>query len=195
MHRIATAVNGNLNLISTDAWESLGGGTGPIVMAPNALSWAPHDPIIAVAEQDHSVYTWGINTEIGGASCVGHTRKVLAVDWSPDGSKLVSGGQDNTVRVWSIPPMNQSATLSGSSLLVYQGHKDWVQAVAWSPDGSKIASAGKDTTVQVWDAATGEMLYTYTGHSAPVNSLAWLLDGSSIISASDDGTVQVWSTM
>jgi WD40 repeat protein/tRNA A-37 threonylcarbamoyl transferase component Bud32 len=192
VQRIATAVDGYLNLIDSETWQSLGGGTGPIVMAPNVLSWAPHDPLIAVAEQDHSVYTWGINTEIGGASLVGHTRKVVAVDWSPDGGKLVSGAQDNTVRVWSIPPMNQSATLQGNNLFVYRGHTDWVLAVAWSPDGNKIASAGRDKTVQVWNAATGQLHFTYTGHSAPVNSLAWSLDSTFIASASDDKTVQVW---
>ena len=190
--RIAVAADGYLNLIDANTWESLGSGAGPIVMAPNVLSWAPHDPIIAVAEQDHSVYTWGINTEIGGSRSVGHTRKVMAVDWSPNGSKVVSGAQDNTVRVWSIPPMNQSATLDGTSLLVYRGHSDWVLAVAWSPDGSKIASAGRDQTVQVWDATSGKLLFTYRGHTAPVNSLAWSLDSKFIASASDDQTVQVW---
>lgn len=190
--RIATAVDSYLNLIDADTWQSLGGGVGAIAVAPNVLSWAPHDPIIAVAEQDHSVYTWGINTEIGGAMCIGHTRKVMAVDWSPDGSKVVSGAQDNTVRIWNIPPMNQSATLSGTSLLVYQGHTDWVLAVAWSPDGSKIASAGRDKTVQVWDAAAGKLLFSYHGHTAPVNSLAWSFDSTFIASASDDKTVQVW---
>jgi len=190
--RIAVVADSALNLIDTDAWQNLGGGTGPIAMAPNVLSWAPHDPIIAIAEQDHSVVTWGINTEIGGARGIGHTRKVMAVDWSPDGSKVVSGAQDNTVRVWSIPPMNQSATLSGTSLLVYRGHTDWVLAVAWSPDGSKIASAGRDKTVQVWDATYGKLLFTYRGHTGPVNSLAWSLDSTFIASASDDKTVQVW---
>jgi serine/threonine protein kinase/WD40 repeat protein len=190
--RIAVAADSALNLIDADTWENLGGGVGAIAMAPNVLSWAPHDPVIAVAEQDHSVVTWGINTEIGGARGIGHTRKVMAVNWSPDGSKVVSGAQDNTVRVWSIPPMNQSTTLSGISLLVYQGHIDWVLAVAWSPDGSKIASAGRDKTVQVWNAASGKLLFTYRGHTAPVNSLAWSLDSRFIASASDDKTVQVW---
>jgi WD40 repeat protein/tRNA A-37 threonylcarbamoyl transferase component Bud32 len=190
--RIAVVADSALNLIDTDAWQNLGGGTGPIAMAPNVLSWAPHDPIIAIAEQDHSVVTWGINTEIGGARGIGHTRKVMAVDWSPDGSKVVSGAQDNTVRVWSIPPMNQSVTLDGTSLLVYRGHIDWVLAVAWSPDGSKIASAGRDKTVQVWDATYGKLLFTYRGHTGPVNSLAWSLDSTFIASASDDKTVQVW---
>ena len=190
--RIAVAANDYLNLIDADTWQSLGGGAGQIVMASNTLSWAPHDPVIAVASIDHSVVTWAIDTEIGGARFAGHTRKVLAVAWSPDGSKVVSAGQDKTVRVWSIPAVNPSAALDGMSLLVYQGHSDWVLAVAWSPDGSKIASAGRDQTVQVWDAASGKLLFTYRGHTAPVNSLAWSLDGTHIASASDDQTVQVW---
>jgi eukaryotic-like serine/threonine-protein kinase len=191
---IAIAVDSALNLIDTNLWQNLGGGVGAVVMASNALSWSPYDPVIAVAEEDHSIVTWAINSEIGGSRCAGHTRKVMAVDWSPDGNKLVSGSQDNTVRVWSIPPVDMSTTFSGTSLLIYQGHTDWVLTVAWSPDGRKIASAGRDQTVQIWDAVSGKLLFTYHGHSAAVNSLAWSQDGTLIASASDDKSVQIWKT-
>ncbi|HET8842325.1 MAG TPA: helix-turn-helix domain-containing protein [Ktedonobacteraceae bacterium] len=169
-------------------WGSL----SDAVSASNAISLAPGAPIILFATIDHIVRTWDISTQIGYVNCPGHTRKVLAVGWSPDGSKAVSGSQDQTVRIWNVPKVTEGQVFTGTSLLVYRGHTDWVQAVSWSPDGSKIASAGRDQIVQVWDASSGQLLFMHHGHNATVNSLAWSPDGTFLASASDDMSVQIW---
>ena len=48
----------------------------------------------------------------------GHTGGVWAVAWSPDGTRLVSGGDDGTVRVWEAE--------SGRPLHTLTGHTGWV---------------------------------------------------------------------
>ena len=58
--------------------------------------------------------------------------RVFAVAWSPDGSRIASGGKDRTVQVWDAR--------GGELTLTYTGHTDCIQSVAWSPDGSRIAS-------------------------------------------------------
>ena len=63
--------------------------------------------------------------------------------FSPDGLRLVSGADDNTVRVWD-----------GASWQPMIGHDDAVQA-EFSDDGRRIASGGADKTARWWDAATG----------------------------------------
>ena len=72
----------------------------------------------------------------------GHSASVGAVAWSPDGTRIASGGYDDTVRVWNAA--------DGSHPYTYTGHSSGVLAVAWSPDGTRIASGGLDGTVQVW---------------------------------------------
>lgn len=69
-------------------------------------------------------------------------RYAFAVAWSPDGTRIASGHDDKTVRIWDAA--------SGHTLLEYTGHSDAVFKVAWSPDGTQIASASGDGTVQVW---------------------------------------------
>ncbi|MBA2324014.1 MAG: hypothetical protein H0V92_08405, partial [Pseudonocardiales bacterium] len=77
----------------------------------------------------------------------GHTGRVWSVGWSPDGSRLVSGGDDAVVRVWDA--------VSGVVVHELSGHTGRVLSVGWSPDGSRLVSGGGDAVVRVWDAASG----------------------------------------
>ncbi len=77
----------------------------------------------------------------------GHTGAVLAVAWSPDSTRLLTGGADGTVRVWdatTAQPLHQAT-----------GHTGAVWSVAWSPDSTRLLTGGTDGTVRVWDATSG----------------------------------------
>jgi WD40 repeat protein len=112
---------------------------------------------------------------------VGHSDKVLACAWSPDGTRLLSGSSDNTLKVWDAR--------SGECLLTLQNDASSV-ACAWSPDGRRILS-GFDH-LKVWDARSGECLLTLQGHAACVRACAWSPDGTRLLSGSDDKTLRVW---
>jgi WD40 repeat protein len=113
----------------------------------------------------------------------GHSYCVSSVAFSPDGSKIVSGSFDKTIRVWDVS--------TGIEMLPpLQGHDDTVYSIAFSPDGSTIVSGSQDNTVQVWDVSTGiEMLSPLKGHDDVVKSVAFSPDGSKIISGSWDNTI------
>ena len=116
----------------------------------------------------------------------GHDLYVLSVAFSPDGSRIVSGSYDQTIRVWD-------ASTGVEMLPPLRGHDRYVLSVAFSPDGSKIVSASYDQTIRVWDASTGvEMLPPLQGHDECVRSVAFSPDGSKIVSASSDKTIRVW---
>jgi WD40 repeat protein len=80
----------------------------------------------------------------------GHSGWVFSVVFSRDGSKVVSGSNDSTARVWDAA--------SGRQLKKLEGHSGSVYSVALSPDGSKVVSGPDDQTVRVWDAASGQQL-------------------------------------
>jgi hypothetical protein len=114
----------------------------------------------------------------------GHTNRVTSVSYSPDGTRLASGSDDGTVRVWDAR--------TGQEALVLRGHARWVSSVSFSPDGTRLASASGDNTVRVWDARTGQEALVLRGHTNRVNSVSYSPDGTRLASASGDGTVRVW---
>ncbi len=119
----------------------------------------------------------------------GHSKEVYALDWSPDGKLIASGGKDETVQVWDAA--------NGRRSLTYFGHSHWfgnglVQAVMWSPDGSHIASGSWDKTVRVWHASTGNTVSTYRSYYELVEAVAWSPDGKYIASGNRNGTIHVW---
>jgi WD40 repeat protein len=121
---------------------------------------------------------------LGGGNVSGHTAAATAVAYSPDGSRIVSGSSDNTVKVWDAA--------TGAELSTLRGHTGAVTAVACSRDGTRIASSSWDCTVKVWDAPSGAEPGTITGHRDRVNAIAYSPDGARIVSGSSDATFKVW---
>ncbi|PPQ89030.1 hypothetical protein CVT25_003940, partial [Psilocybe cyanescens] len=107
--------------------------------------------------------------------------------FSSDGSHIVSGSWDNSVRVWDA--------LTGHEKLVLNGHTNSVHSVAFSSDGRHIVSGSSDKSVRVWNALTGQEKLVLNGHTSSVNSVAFLSDGSRIVSGSSDNSIRVWDAL
>jgi WD40 repeat protein len=106
------------------------------------------------------------------------------VAYSPDGRRIISGSNDNTVRVWDAQ--------SGAELACLRRHEESVTSVAYSPDGRRIVSGSDDHTVRVWDAQSGAELACLRGHEGSFLRVAYSPDGRRIVSGSSDYTVRVW---
>jgi WD40 repeat protein len=111
---------------------------------------------------------------------------VTSVAFAQDGSRVVSGSNDKTVRIWNATTGEVEAEL--------KGHTGWVTSVAFTQDGSRVVSGSNDKTVRIWNVMTGEVEAELKGHTDSVRSVAFAQDGSRVVSGSDDNTVRIWDT-
>ncbi|KAI9921789.1 hypothetical protein PsorP6_002069 [Peronosclerospora sorghi] len=92
----------------------------------------------------------------------GHSRKVYALGFNCDGSKIASGSNDRSIRIWN--------PLTERELMELRGHSDSILSLAWDPtDPQRLASTGADKTVRFWDAKIGRNVNSVSLPSDAVN--------------------------
>lgn len=106
-----------------------------------------------------------------------HEQEICGLKWSPDGSQLASGGNDNLLCVWELG--------SDEPKLRRAEHTAAVKALAWCPWQSNLLASGggtSDRTIRFWNSSTGACLNMVDTHSQ-VCSLLWSKHSKELVSS------------
>jgi WD40 repeat protein len=114
-----------------------------------ALAFAAKDKLLFSGDYAGRILAWPAEAEAPTAlrTIEAHRGWVRALAVSPDGKTLTSCGNDQLVKLWSIPEGKPLAELAGHTCHVYN--------TAFHPDGKHLASADLKGVVKVWDLARG----------------------------------------
>lgn len=113
----------------------------------------------------------------------GDGGSVISVAFSPDGTILATGSEDQVVRLWDVA--------TGRVIDQLVGHESEVSTLQFHPSGKVLASGSGDASVRIWDVAGGGVL-SLDGHTEPITWVSFNTDGSVLVTSSHDDTVRLW---
>mmetsp|Transcript_39800 Transcript_39800/g.48485 ORF Transcript_39800/g.48485 Transcript_39800/m.48485 type:complete len:686 (+) Transcript_39800:61-2118(+) len=191
------------------------GHTAPI----HHVTFSPSGNLLASCSSDRTVRLWVPNAQGDSVILKGHGGPVRCVDFSRAAAAagdqrqqqpsrasalLVTGSDDKTVKVWTLPHKKFKCSLVG--------HSNWVRCCRFSPDTPYlVASGGDDRIVRLWDVERGSELTSYsdllscssssgsraTAASAMssgggVNRVEFHTSGTALASGAMDGSIRIY---
>ena len=152
----------------------------------SAVAWNPYiKSTIASADYDGGVHVWDVNRARLAAEMHKHKKRVWSLHFSAvDPTRLVSGGDDGAVRVWSLSQRDAAAKIQTRAN---------VCSVQFSPENANVvAVASADCGAYVYDVRhASRPLVTLSGHRRAASYVRWM-GGDKIVTASTDNTLKLW---
>jgi WD40 repeat protein len=142
-----------------------------------AIAFTPGGEHVVTGDDGGNLIVWSTRTGDVERRLPGHTRRVLALAISPDGSLVASSGWDDVVRVASIADGSVARVFSCANAF----------GIAFSPRGDRIAFPGPHGT-NVCTLSDGATVCEMASTAAEI---VFARDGASLALALDVGTVEI----
>ena len=159
--------------------------TSPTLSNVNAISRSADGRFIAAASgSGDEIHIFHADSLKLARRIDAHDQTVTSVAFSPDGDRLLSGSQDQAVRLWDT----NSGELRWSHSI-----RSASSSIAIDPTGRFAVAGGVFRgTVSVWDCRTGRTRHQFIGDGSPVRCVAFDGEGSKLAAGFENGDVHVW---
>ncbi|KAG1726975.1 uncharacterized protein EDB91DRAFT_899684 [Suillus paluster] len=116
-----------------------------------------------------------------------HSHRILSLEFSPDGTVLVTGSEDKTTKLWNT----KTWEMQGSPMRCSGG----VWCTRYSPSGELLAIATVND-IEIYNSDASKRVAHFKGHTGRNFALAWTPDGKRLLSGGDemDPTIREWDT-
>lgn len=172
-----------------------------------SVALSPSGNVGAIGVDDGSVCLFTLDGSATDCSRSGHDGPVKAVYFSPNSDVLVSAGNSDAVRIWSLSTQDHSARVphgstvdvSGPTLprltltpvALWQDSDIW--DLAFSPDGDVLAATSWDGTTSLYETKAWRPRQVLRGHTASPRTVEFSATGQELLTASLDKTARIWT--
>ncbi len=117
-----------------------------------------------------------------------HEDLVDSIVSTSDGKTWITGAEDYSVKLWSVPEAQSVGTLlSGKKTAIHSG------PMSITSDGKILASASDKFLVRLWSVPEGRLLATLAGHTGYLRSIAISPDNKLVATGGQDNIIKLWS--
>ena len=98
----------------------------------------------------------------------GHAQEVCGLKWSPSGTQLASGGNDNLLNIWDSRYTSCNGNVCDVALHRLEAHQAAVKALAWCPWQKNLLASGggtADRMIRFWNTSNGALVNAVDTHS------------------------------
>ncbi|CAI2306660.1 unnamed protein product [Caenorhabditis sp. 36 PRJEB53466] len=149
-----------------------------------ALAMSPDEKLLFACLADGNILIYDIHNKLKVGTLPGHQDGASCLDLSQDGSKLWSGGLDNSVRCWDLGERKEIAKHDFASQ---------VFSLGCCPDDEWVAVGMENNYVEVL-STTAKEKYQLTQHESCVLSLKFAHSGKYFVSTGKDNALHAWRT-
>ncbi|XP_001601479.2 protein groucho [Nasonia vitripennis] len=149
-----------------------------------ALAISPDSKVCFSCCSDGNIAVWDLHNQTLVRQFQGHTDGASCIDISADGTKLWTGGLDNTVRSWDLREGRQLQQHDFSSQIFSLGY---------CPTGEWLAVGMENSNVEVLHATKPDK-YQLHLHESCVLSLRFASCGKWFVSTGKDNLLNAWRT-
>lgn len=149
-----------------------------------ALAISPDSKVCFSCCSDGNIAVWDLQNQTLVRQFQGHTDGASCIDISADGSKLWTGGLDNTVRSWDLREGRQ---------LQQHDFTSQIFSLGYCPTGEWLAVGMENSNVEVLHATKPDK-YQLHLHESCVLSLRFASCGKWFVSTGKDNLLNAWRT-
>jgi WD40 repeat protein/serine/threonine protein kinase len=139
----------------------------------------------ASSDRGFEWYYWHRLAHASLHTLTGHEQPVASVAFSPDGGRIVTGGLDGTVRIWS--------TATGTNQTILRASDRPIRCVAASSTNDWIAAAGDDGVAQVWEMDGARLRTRVLVPGETVTTMAFSPGADLLYTAGSDQVATAWA--
>jgi len=159
------------------------------------ISYTPDNKLWVTSDEGGIIRLWDPQTGNEIHSWEGHAGGINKVEFSVDGNKLFTVGQDRIAKVWDVHiPKNTKGEDAENELILGERlslvHENDVNAIDYNPHHNLIGTT--DGIVRLWDLTSGQELQTLSAEGEEIVSLDFSPNGKFLATGSDNGTVRIW---